>query len=116
MIEAIAAEGLTVGCSVDYPWYCPGDEVLRSGMATFIVRSLSEEDNLPAYQGYFDDVPEGAWYTPYVERLYELGITEGCDTDPLRYCPLDSVLRSEMAVFLVRQVEGDTNLPAFPAE
>jgi len=31
-----------------------------------------------------------------------IGITSGCLTNPLRYCPLDSLLRRQMAVFIIR--------------
>lgn len=30
------------------------------------------------------------------------GITGGCDTNPARYCPDDTVTRAQMAVFLLR--------------
>ena len=113
MIEAIAAEGITEGCALDPPRYCPDAEILRSEMATLVVRALNEEGNLPTYQGYFADVPEGQWYTPWVERLHELGLTEGCGTSPLRYCPNETVLRTEMAAFLVRDLEGEANLPDY---
>ncbi len=113
MIEAIAAAGITNGCDTNPARYCPGDKVKRSEMATFLVRAADETGNVPSYQGYFADVPEGQWYTPYVERLYELGITSGCDTSPRRFCPEGTVLRSEMAALLVRFVEGDTNLPTY---
>ncbi len=109
-IEWLVAEGITQGCATDPARYCPTGTVLRSEMATFAVRGVGEEGNMPTYQGYFADVPEGEWYTPYVERAYELGITAGCDVDPLRYCPDGTVQRSEMAAFLVRLVEGDTGL------
>jgi hypothetical protein len=35
-----------------------------------------------------------------------LGITSGCAVAPLRYCPDASVTRGQMAVFLVRAVDG----------
>jgi hypothetical protein len=53
-----------------------------------------------AYSGYFPDVVSGAWYTPYVEKLRELGITTG-NADGT-YAPDRSVTRAEMAVFLTR--------------
>ena len=115
MIEAIAADGLTNGCAQNPARYCPSHDVLRSEMATFAIRAVDEEGNLPTYQGYFADVPMGAWYTPYVERLFELGITEGCSLNPRRFCPNDPVLRNEMAKFLVSLLEGDSSLPVYQA-
>lgn len=114
-IEWLVAEGITQGCASDPARYCPDAVVRRSEMATFMVRAMDEVGNVPAYQGYFADVAEHEWYTPFVERAYELGLTAGCDVAPLRYCPDGTVLRSEMAAFLVRQIEGDTNLPTYQA-
>jgi len=106
-IEAIAAIGITDGCNPPLDdRYCPLRSVTRAEMAAFLVRALQEEDNLPAYHRYFVDVPEGQWYTPYVERLYELGITTGYDDQTYR--PDASVSRAEMAAFLTRAF----NLPS----
>jgi hypothetical protein len=40
------------------------------------------------------------WYG--IEQLYTEGITGGCNTNPLRYCPTDPTNRAAMAVFLTR--------------
>ena len=37
-----------------------------------------------------------------MERLADLGITQGCSVEPARYCPTDPVTRQQMASFLVR--------------
>lgn len=94
--------GLTNGCDAAPLRYCPTDSVLRSEMATFIVRAMDETGNVPPLQGYFADVAAGMWFTPFAERVYELGITKGCGTDPLVFSPQDGMLRSEMAAFLHR--------------
>lgn len=39
-IEALAAAGVTGGCSVSPPLYCPDDPVTRGQMAVFISRAL----------------------------------------------------------------------------
>jgi hypothetical protein len=39
-IEALAAAGITGGCSVNPPLYCPDDPVTRGQMAVFISRAL----------------------------------------------------------------------------
>ena len=51
-------------------------------------------------QSSFSDVSRSHWSWPYVERLYAAGITGGCATNPLRYCPDAPVTRGQMAVFL----------------
>jgi hypothetical protein len=68
-------------------------------MAAFLLRALGDT-NIPAPLGVFADVPGDAWYRPWVDRLYERGITTGCA--PGRYCPSSPVRRDEMATFLTR--------------
>lgn len=42
--------------------------------------------------------PDAAW----IEQLAAEGITNGCLTGPLRYCPNDPVVRGSMGIFLAR--------------
>lgn len=107
-IEAIAAEGITLGCGPEL--YCPANPVTRAEMAAFLLRALSRHlgqdhdsaAHLPAYQGYFSDVSAGQWYTGYVEHLREHGITLGCNAEGTLYCWNEPVTREQMASFLVR--------------
>jgi len=48
----------------------------------------------------FSDVPTGHAFFPYIEALYDSGITTGCGVAPLRYCPDAPITRGQMAVFL----------------
>ena len=48
----------------------------------------------------FDDVSLSYWAWSYIQTLYSSGITGGCSTSPLLYCPEDPVTRAQMAVFL----------------
>jgi hypothetical protein len=50
----------------------------------------------------FEDVPTDHWAAAWIERLAAEGITAGCSTSPLLYCPATPVTRDQMAVFLVR--------------
>ncbi len=59
----------------------------------------------------FADVPLNYWAWSWIERLYADGITGGCATNPLRYCPEASVSRAEMAVFLERGIHGSSYTP-----
>ncbi|HEX5838289.1 MAG TPA: putative glycoside hydrolase [Anaerolineales bacterium] len=59
----------------------------------------------------FWDVPSSYWAWNQIERLYSAGITGGCNTSPLRYCPENSVTRAEMAVFLLRGRHGISYTP-----
>lgn len=100
-IEAIAAAGITNGCNPPLnDRYCPKQSVTRAEMAAFLIRALGQEGSLPVFQGYFPDVPAGLWYTAYVERLLELGVTTGYGDGTYR--PDAPVSRAEMATFLTR--------------
>ena len=107
-IEAIAAAGITNGCDPDASLYCPGSDVNRAEMAAFIIRALGQEDQLPVFQGYFPDVPAGQWFTPYVERLFQLELTTGYEDGTYR--PQTSVSRAEMAAFVLRAIGQDAPL------
>ena len=40
-----------------------------------------------------------------IDALAAAGVTKGCKTDPLRYCPDQAVTRAQMATFLVRALD-----------
>ena len=37
--------------------------------------------------------------------MYSRGVTRGCATDPLNYCPAKPVTRAQMASFFVRAID-----------
>jgi len=59
----------------------------------------------------FADVPLDHWAWPFIEAIYREGITTGCDTSPLRYCPDAVVTRGEMAAFICRAAGQDQLTP-----
>jgi Zn-dependent metalloprotease len=59
----------------------------------------------------FADVPATHWASSWINRLYNAGITSGCSTNPLNYCPEDSVTRAQMAIFLERGMNGSAFTP-----
>jgi hypothetical protein len=61
--------------------------------------------------GIFEDVPLGYWARDFIERLYAVGITGGCNTSPLQYCPEGTVTRAQMAVFLLRGIHTSFYTP-----
>ena len=59
----------------------------------------------------FADVPDSYWAVSFIERLYNAGITGGCTTNPLNYCPESTVTRAQMAVFLLKGIHGSSYIP-----
>ena len=101
-IEELASLGITAGCG-DGSNFCPGGTVTRDQMAVFLLKTLNGSGYTPpAVSSVFADVPTNDAYEPWIMELYNLGVTGGCNTGPLRYCPTDPNTRGQMAVFLVK--------------
>jgi hypothetical protein len=101
-IEALRNDGITAGCGPTT--YCPEAPVTRAQMAAFLLRAHCGSAYLPNMPGSqtFSDVPLTHPLVRYIQKLYTLGITGGCASGPLRYCPDQAVTRGEMAVFIER--------------
>ena len=100
-INALADEGILEGTECGNGLFCPSEPILRSVMAVWLVRALGESPSEES-GSRFSDVDSDEWWSPYVERLADLGVTAGCATDPPRFCPDKAVTRAQMATFLVR--------------
>ena len=100
IVERLYELGITTGYSDGT--FKPFGLVSRAEMAAFLLRSLGEGSALPAPVGLFVDVPVGEWFASWVERLSQLGITQGCSSSPPTYCPHNAVTRGEMATFVTR--------------
>jgi len=102
-VEALVAAGITSGCraSGGLRYFCPTAVVSREQMAVFLCRAASLGTWRPSVPT-FADVPASSPAWPYVEALYRSGVTGGCATGPLRFCPAAAVTRAQMASFLCR--------------
>jgi hypothetical protein len=111
-IEGFYAKGITTGCSASPFSYCPGSFVTRDQMAVFLLRAVHGASyQPPAATGIFADPSVNVWMQPWVEEFYREGITTGCGTNPLRYCPAAQVTRDQMAVFVLRAMHGASYQP-----
>ncbi len=112
-IEGFYSQGITTGCSATT--YCPDNLVTRAAMAVFILRAKHGSSHVPspAQTNIFSDLPVAGkeWMQPWIEEFYEEGITAGCGTNPLQYCPENTVTRAAMAVFLLRAKYGADYVP-----
>lgn len=75
-------------------------------MATFLVRALDLRRTTPTR---FTDVDPGSFHARDIAALYRAGITSGCSSRPLRFCPDQPVTRAEMATFLTRALKLSTD-------
>jgi photosystem II stability/assembly factor-like uncharacterized protein len=57
----------------------------------------------------FSDVPPSNAFFNFINLMYETGITGGCATNPLQYCPNSTTTRGEMAVFIITAMFGGNN-------
>ena len=110
-IGAVFNAGVTAGCGLHV--YCPTSAVTRAQMAVFLLKaSLGSGYTPPPATGtIFSDVAAGDFAAAWIEDLYNRGITGGCATNPLRYCPDASVTRAQMAVFLLKAEHGASYTP-----
>jgi hypothetical protein len=114
-IEALVAAGITSGCAVNPPQYCPDSGVTRAEMAVFLLRGIhGAAYQPPSATGLFADVPLGQTFAAWIEELAREGVTGGCAVTPLQYCPDGGVTRGQMAVFLLRARHGATYDPPAP--
>ena len=63
----------------------------------------------------FVDVPADHWAISHIEALFRAGFVAGCQSQPRRFCPDQSMSRAEGAVFVVRGVRTASFLPPEPA-
>ena len=76
---------------------------------------ITQSSRQASVYGIFEDVPTDYWAWDFVERLYNAGITGGCSTVPLQYCPEANVTRAQMAVFLEKGLHNSSfTAPAVP--
>ncbi|MCZ2146932.1 MAG: PQQ-dependent sugar dehydrogenase [Bryobacterales bacterium] len=109
-ISLLKANGLSTGCGGGQ--YCPEDPMTRSEMAAFIIRALYGETFSYSSQPLFTDVGPANPYFKYVQKLREIGATNGCTATT--FCPDDSVTRGQMAAFIIRARLGLLYTDLFP--
>ena len=89
----------------------PNAAVTRADMAAMLVAAfdhLNPSARDPVVRGIFADMGgQGRDIQLAAESLHQAGVTRGCASAPLRYCPDRSVTRAQMATFIVRALNID---------
>jgi len=107
-VMRLVGNGITAG--VGGGLYGVNQGTLRQQMAVFLLKSKYGVCYVPpACTGVFSDVPCSSGFAPWIEQLAEEGITGGCGGT--NYCPLNSVRRDQMAVFLLKAEHGASYVP-----
>lgn len=108
-IENLLHNGVTGGCAGG--GYCPATNVTRAQMAVFLLKARWGAVFLPAPATgtAFPDVPASNPFARWIEELAREGVTGGCGGG--LYCPDNPVTRQQMAVFLLKTLNGSTYVP-----
>ena len=115
-IDALSGRRILVGTECAAGRICPSEGITRAVMAVWLGRALTGQEPQPIVASRFADVEvdgRHAFEAAHMERFADLGVTDGCRTGPLRYCPDAVVTRAQMATFLQRALNLD--IPAHPA-
>ncbi len=95
-IDTLYEAGITAGCELDPPRYCPESPITRGQIAAFIARTFGLE---PADVDYYTD-DDGTLFEDDINAVTAAGIGFGCSET--EYCSDRPLLREEMAELLVR--------------
>jgi len=108
-VTKLVANVITAGCGGGN--FCPGSLVTRAQMAVFLLRGKNGICFAPppATGTVFGDVAANSFAAAYIEALAAAQVTSGCSSG--NYCPETPVTRDQMAVFLLRTLEGPAFVP-----
>lgn len=100
-IQELKNRGVTAGCGNGN--YCPNNNIDRREMAVFLLATKEGTGYTPPAcpPSAFNDIPStgpGSPFCPWVKEIAARGITAGCGNG--NFCPLTSVERQQMAVFV----------------
>ena len=110
-VETLLHRGVTAGCQATS--YCPADVVTREQLAAFVLLARDGSEYRAPDCGatpVFGDVPVGSPSCRWVEELARRGVVSGCGGG--NFCPSGSVTREQMAVFVLRTLDGALVPPA----
>ena len=99
-VAQLAERGVFAGTPCE-SGFCPHEVMDRKTMAVWVVRMLDGREPASVSEPRFSDVDVDGFHAPFIERMFEIGVTKGCG-DGSGFCPGRPVTRAQMAVFLSR--------------
>ena len=95
-----------LACSDTGPSFCPDDPAPRQIAARWLHDTLTAgdriivtDDRVPVFA---DPSPDRHLWEPHAAVLYERGVTYGCSSDPLLFCPDRILTRGQLAALVAR--------------
>ena len=113
-IEALYDAGYTAGCLTSPLRYCPDNTMTRAESAVFLLRGQFGAGYAPPaapWDRFADDWTSGPWAEKWAEGMWNSGLTAGCLTNPLRFCPWDQFPWEQAAVFGLKMKYGTSFVP-----
>jgi hypothetical protein len=109
-VTTLVSNAITVG--VGGGDYGVAQDTKRQQMAVFLLKARYGlcYTPPPCTVPVFDDVPCSSGFSPWINELVAQGIATGC-AGGNNYCPGSPVLRQQMAVLLLRTLEGPAYAP-----
>ncbi len=109
-VTKLVSNGITAG--VGGGNYGVTQDTLRQQMAVFLLKAKYGlcYTPPPCTTQVFDDVPCSLVFAPWINELVAQGLTGGCGGGNT-YCPASPVLRQQMAVLLLRTLQGTGYTP-----
>jgi hypothetical protein len=101
-IQKLAELGITVGCATSPALYCPDVPITRTQAAVMLIRAKFGNNFTFNASPTFTDVLPSDPSLPYIQKLRDLGVTNGCTAT--MYCGGSSLTRAQAAVFIVRSL------------
>lgn len=115
-VEGLRLDGLTAGCALSPPAFCPLQELPRKEGAVIALRIMNGEDYRPPTPvGIFVDA-KGDWSDAWVEAAFQAGLLAPCEPgwEP-KFCPDRPLTRAMTAHMMViaRGLSGSLELTSF---